>query len=253
MLNNMEELDDLLEINNLKIYQNRSWFSFSLDSVILASCITVPLRCKKILDLCTGNAPVPLILSTRTKAHIDGVEYQEDVANLAKKSVSYNKLDKQITIINDDINNYYKNIESDSYDLISCNPPYFSNLDNSEKNDDIHKRIARHEIKMELKDIFKVSKKLLKNNGTLALVHRTERLNEIIDLYREYNIEPKRIRFVHSRHNENAVLFLIEGTKNGKPGVKVLPPIFVYNENNEYTSTIKNIFNKGVLNDSKEL
>ena len=249
----MEELDDLLEINNLKIYQNRSWFSFSLDSVILASCITVPLRCKKILDLCTGNAPVPLILSTRTKAHIDGVEYQEDVVDLAKKSVSYNKLDKQIKIINDDINNYYKNIESDSYDLITCNPPYFNNLEKSEKNDDIHKRIARHEINMVLEDIFKVAKKLLKNNGTLAIVHRTERFNEIIDLYRKYNIEPKRIRFIHSHINDDAVLFLIEGTKNGKPGVKVLPPIFVYNENNEYTSTIKYIFNKGVLNDSKEL
>jgi tRNA1(Val) A37 N6-methylase TrmN6 len=121
----MEKLDDLLEINNLKIYQNRNWFSFSLDSVILGSCINIPLRSKKILDLCTGNAPVPLILSTRTKAHIDAVEYQKDVYDLAIESVNYNKLDDQINIINDDFNNYAKECESDIYDLITCNPPYF--------------------------------------------------------------------------------------------------------------------------------
>lgn len=253
MLNNMEELDNLLEINNLKIYQNRSWFSFSLDSVILASCINIPLRSKRILDLCTGNAPIPLILSTRTKAHIDGIEYQKDVYELAIKSINYNNLSSQITVINDDINNYYNEQESDLYDIITCNPPYFNNLETSEKNDDIHKRIARHEIKMVLEDIFKISKKLLKNNGSLALVHRTERMNEIIELYKKYNIEPKRIRFIHSRSNEDAVLFLIEGTKNGKPGLKVLPPIFVYDKNNEYTSVIKNIFNKGVLYDTEEL
>lgn len=249
----MEELDDLLFINNLKIYQNTSWFSFSLDSVILASCINVPLRCRKILDLCTGNAPVPLILSTRTKAQIDGVEYQKDVYDLAIKSVKYNKLEKQINVINKDINDYYKECESDTYDLITCNPPYFPNLDTSEKNENIHKSIARHEIKMKLEDVFKVSKKLLKNNGTLAIVHRSNRFIEIINLFKQYNIEPKRIRFIHSRYNEESVLFIIEGTKNGKPGLKVLSPIFVYNENNEYTNTIKNIFNKGVLYDSEEL
>lgn len=249
----MEELDDLLFINNLKIYQNTSWFSFSLDSVILASCINVPLRCRKILDLCTGNAPVPLILSTRTKAQIDGVEYQKDVYDLAIKSVKYNKLEKQINVINKDINDYYKECESDTYDLITCNPPYFPNLDTSEKNENIHKSIARHEIKMKLEDVFKVSKKLLKNNGTLAIVHRSNRFIEIINLFKKYNIEPKRIRFIHSRYNEESVLFIIEGTKNGKPGLKVQSPIFVYNENNEYTNTIKNIFNKGVLYDSEEL
>ena len=249
----MEELDDLLEINNLKIYQNRSWFSFSLDSVILASCINIPLRCKRILDLCTGNAPVPMILSTRTEALIDAVEYQKDVYDLALKSVKYNNLESKINIINDDINNYYKNMESDTYDLITCNPPYFTNLDKSEKNDDIHKRIARHEITMELEDIFKISKKLLKNNGTLSLVHRADRFVEIINLYKKYNIEPKRVRFVHSHKNDDAVLFIIEGTKNGKPGLKVLRPLFIYKEDNSYTDTIKNIFNKGVLDDTKEL
>ena len=99
----MDRINDLLEINNLKIFQNDDWFKFSLESVLLPNFVTINLRCKKILDLCTGNAPIPLILSTKTNAKIIGVEIQKDVCDLANKSIQINHLEKQISIINDNL------------------------------------------------------------------------------------------------------------------------------------------------------
>ena len=124
----METINDLLEINDLKIYQNDDWFKFSLESVLLPNFVTINLRCKKILDLCTGNAPIPLILSTKTKAKIIGVEIQKDVYELAKKSVEINKLDNQISLINDNLANLKKMFNSDEFDVITVNPPYFPNI-----------------------------------------------------------------------------------------------------------------------------
>lgn len=167
-------------------------FSFSLDSVLLPNFVTIPTKTEKILDIGCGNAPISLILTTKTKAHITAVEIQKDVYELAKKSVMYNQLENQITVINEDINNLYHQIESDTYDIIVCNPPYFKISPNSKFNENDYKTIARHELTLNLEDIMKISRKLLKNNGILALVHRPERLVEIIEEMRKNNIEPKK-------------------------------------------------------------
>lgn len=238
----MIELNDLLEFNNIKIYQNKNWFSFSLDSVLLANLIGIPLRTKKILDICTGNAPIPLILSTRTHALIDAIEIQKDIYELAINSVKYNKLENQINIINEDALEYYQRCRNDYYDIITCNPPYFKINDQSIKNNDIHKTIARHEYAIKFEDVFKIAKKLLKNNGTFGIVQRTSRLIETIELYKKYNIEPKKVRFIYSHNDDNADLFIMEGTKNGKPGLLVLPSIIVHNQDGTYTESIKKYF-----------
>lgn len=141
----MEVLHDLVGYKNLKIYQNTDWFLFSLDSVLLANFVTINKKVKNIIDLGCGNAPIPLILSTKTNAHIIGVEIQKDSYNLAKKSVVYNKLDNQIELINIDMKELKKIYNSDSIDIITCNPPYFKYSSNSNINEDEHKVIARHE------------------------------------------------------------------------------------------------------------
>ena len=161
----MEVINDLLDIDNLKIYQNDDWFKFSLESVLLPNFVTLNLRCKNIIDLCTGNAPIPLILSTKTKANIVGVEIQKDVYELAKKSVDINKLDKKIRLINDNLNNLKEYFEGDYFDIVTVNPPYFPNKKESLKNQDIHKSIARHELYTNLEEIIKMSLYLLKNGG----------------------------------------------------------------------------------------
>jgi len=238
----MDVINYLLGYENLKIYQNTNMFNFSLDSVLLANFVTINQNIKKILDIGCGNAVIPLILSTKTDALIDGIEIQEKSYELAVKSVELNKLQDKINIINDDIKNYYKNCETETYDVIVSNPPYFKVNENSNKNDSEYKTIARHEVTLNVEELIVISKKLLKNKGKLAIVHRPERLIEIIDVMKKNNIEPKRICFIYPKKDKEANILLVEGVKNGLPGLKIMPPIYSHNEDGSYTEELQKYF-----------
>lgn len=238
----MEVINDLLGYQDLKIYQNTDMFQFSLDSVMLANFVTINKKINNILDIGTGNAVIPIILSKKTNAKITGVEIQKQSYELACKSLKINNLEKRIEVINDDIKNYYKNIETETFDVITCNPPFFKLEEQSNLNDSVYKKIARHEIALNLEDIIQISKKLLKNKGRLAMVHRPERLIEIITIMKNNNIEPKKICFLYPKQNKEANILLIEGIKNGKPGIKILPPIISHNEDGSYSDKIKIFF-----------
>ena len=236
----MKVVNYLIGYKNRKIVQDTEMFNFSLDSVLLPNFITINENIKQILDIGTGNAPIPLILSTKTKAHIIGYEIQKEVSILANESIEINNLQKQITIINDDIkNNTY---ETETFDIITCNPPYFEVKDKSKFNKNDYKTIARHEVNLNLEELLKISKKLLKNGGTLGLVHRPERLIDVLLVMRKYNIEPKKIRLVYPKKNKEANILLIEGKKNGKKGLKILPPLYSHNEDGTYTEEIQKYF-----------
>jgi tRNA1(Val) A37 N6-methylase TrmN6 len=224
----MERLDDVLGYDNLKIYQNSDFFSFSLDSIILANYATIRLRDKKIVDFCSGNFIVPLILSKRCNNFIDGVEIQEKLCDLAFKSISYNNLVERILIFNESILDFSKK-NSDKYDLVLCNPPYFKNDDLSSKNLSFEKMIARHEILTNLAEICNCANKVLKDNGTFCMVHRTARLMDIIYEFRKNNIEPKRLKFVYNNINKPSTLVLIEGQKCGNVGLTIDSPLILYN------------------------
>ena len=223
-------INDLVYFDNLKIVQNKNYFNFSLDSILLPNFAPITENTKNILDLCTGNAPVPLVLTTKTNAKIIGVELQKEVFELAKES--------------DNINNIVTKYETDTFDLITCNPPYFKHSEQSITNDNEIKSIARHEIHMELEDVFKISKKLLKNGGSICMVHRTDRLMEIIEKMKKNNIEPKRIQFIYPKMNSESNLVLVDGRKNGKVGLKVLAPLYVHNEDGSYTDEVLKLFGK---------
>ena len=238
----MEIINKLLNYRDLKIVQNTDWFAFSLDSVLLANFVSINKNTKKIIDLCTGNAPIPIILSTKTKAKIIGVELQEEIYDLAQKSVNINKLDDRIKLLNMDVKDLYNKYGTDTFDIITCNPPYFKVSENSNLNDNKIKTIARHEIYLDLKDIFSLSKKILKNNGTISIVHRPERLIEIIEIMKNNNIEPKKIQFVYPKKNSECNILLIEGVKNGNPGLKILPPLYVHDEEGHYLDEINDMF-----------
>ena len=229
----------LLGYKNMYIMQDTEMFNFSLDSVLLANFVTINKSDKSILDIGTGNAPIPLILTNRTNAKITGVEIQKESYELALESVEINKLENQIEIINDDINNFYKNCESDSFDIITCNPPFFKNVITNDSN---YKLLARHEKTLNLEQILIIAKKLLKNNGVIALVNRPERMIDIITEMKNTNIEPKKIQLVYPFKGKNANILLIEGSKNGKPGLKILPPLFAHNNDGSYTEEIKKFF-----------
>ena len=238
----MEVLNDLLGYHDLKIFQNTDWFSFSLDSVLLPNFVTINKNVKNILDLGCGNAPIPLILSTKTEAHIVGVEIQKDSYDMALKSVKYNNLENQIELLNIDMKNLKSIYQGDSFDVITCNPPYFKYLKTSNLNLDEHKVIARHEKMITLEEVLSISKYLLKNNGALAIVHRTERLVEIFNLFQKYGLEVKKVRLIYPKKNSESNMVLVEGRKNGNPGLKILPPLYVHEEDGNYTSEVTNMF-----------
>lgn len=234
-----ERLDYLLA-EDLRIIQSPSVFSFSLDAVLLSRFASIPKSSKgKIVDLCSGNGVIPLFLSARTKAHITGVELQPRLYDMASRSVTYNKLNDQISMVLGDVKNATDILGVEQYDTVTCNPPYFLAHELSEKNVSEHYAIARHEIHLTLEEAIHTSSRLLKQGGKSVFVHRPGRLLDIVTAMRANRLEPKRMQLVYPKRGKEANTLLIEGIKDGKPDLKVLPPLFVYEDNNEYTVEIK--------------
>ena len=240
MLKDDERLDYLLG-EPLRIIQSPSVFSFSLDAVLLAKFVYVPIQKGNLVDLCAGNGVIPLLLSSRTKGHIHGVEIQERLHDMAVRSVQYNNLSEQITMHHEDLNKILPVLGHDKYDVVTCNPPYFLTPAKEIQNDNMHYAIARHEIMCTLEDVVRVSSQLLKQGGKAAFVHRPGRLLDILTLMRKYRIEPKRLQFVYPKAGREANTILVEGIKGGSPDLKLLPPLVVYKDNNEYTEELKEI------------
>ena len=221
----------------LKIYQNKDAFKFSLDSILLAEFVEKKKDIKTIVDFCTGNGAVPLILSTKFNCKLMGFEIQKNPYDLAYNSVVMNNLEDKIKIIHDDLANALEYILPETVDVVTVNPPYFKYDPESNINMEREKAIARHEIETNLDNIFRSAKYILKNKGTLYMVHRPERLSEIINIMGEYKFAVKRLQFIYSDYNKSAIMVLIKATKNGLEGVKVNPPINVMKH-----ITYKNIF-----------
>ena len=234
--------NELLGRELLKIYQDTDYFNFSLDSMLLASFPKMTKRIKYVCDLCSGNAPIPLYLSLRFNGDIVGVEIQKHSYDLANMSIKENKLDDRIKIINDNLIGISDKIGIHKFDLVTCNPPFFK-VGNHNINPLDSKAIARHEIMATLDDIVKEAALLLNNNGHFVMVHRPDRLIEIIDTFRKYKIEPKRLQFVYPRIGEECNNILIDGVKDGNSGLNVLEPLYVYKEDNKWTDNVLKIYN----------
>lgn len=234
--------NDLFDYDNLKIYQYEDKFKFSLDSILLAEFVELKETTKTIVDFCTGNAPVPLILSTKTKAKLYGFELQQNIYKLAKLSVVENNLESQIDIVNANLTEALNYILPESVDAVTCNPPYFKyDKNKSLINEDEEKAIARHEIAMNLDDLMTSAKYILKNKAPLYIVHRCDRLEEILECLDKYGFKVKKLQFIYAGYKKEAIMVLIKATKNGNSGsLKVMPPIDVL----QYKS-YKGIFEKG--------
>ena len=215
-------INDLLDYN-LKIVQNNNFFKFSLDSVLLAEFVKIDYKDKQLLDLCSGNAPVPLILSSKAK-EIVAVELQKPVYLLAKESVTLNKINN-IQLINDNIKNLKNYFPGNNFDIITCNPPYFKYNNDSIINESEIKAIARHEITIKLEEIVEIAYNNLRNHGKFYLVHRAERLVEIINILNKFNFGLKRMQMVYAGEEQNCSMVLFEAKKNSKNNVNILKPL----------------------------
>lgn len=212
--------NDLYDYPNRYIYQESDGFKFSLDSVLLAEFTNIPKTAETILDLCTGNAPIPLIISTKTKCKIYGYEIQKKVHSLGIKSVKMNKLEEQIELINDNFLNINKLFPGKYFDIITCNPPFFKVHKNSILNKNDLLTIARHEVTATLEDIFKVVSEHLKDNGSFYMVHRPERLDEIILTAEKYKLKLKKLEIIITKETKPTII-LLKFQKHAQYGIKV--------------------------------
>lgn len=235
-----ERLDDLLT-HAYKIIQSKEVFSFSLDAVLLARFAGIPKK-GRILDLCTGNGVIPLLLSTRTDAAIEGVELQPRLADMARRSVAYNELQSRIAIREADLKTLPALQGDEAYDAVTVNPPY-KPVGSGEHKGNMHQALARHEIGCTLEDVVSASARSIREGGRVSMVHRPSRLAEIMAAMQRYRLEPKRMRFVHSRAGAEANMVLIEASLGGRPELRLLPPLIVYEgEGRTYTGELLDVF-----------
>lgn len=240
-----ERIDDL-EYKRLKIIQNKDGFCFGIDSIILTDFAKEIKEGSTIIDLGTGTGILGILLSKKVNpSKIVGIEIQKEVYEMAKRSVILNHLEDKFEIVNANIKDIQKEIQMNVFDAVVTNPPY-KKVGTGLTNENDKKSISRHEITASLEDFVVTSYKLLKDKGSLYMVHRPDRLVEIIELLRKYKLEPKRIRIVYPKKEKEANLVLIKATKNAKPFLKIERPLYVYKENGEYTDEILRIYGKGV-------
>ena len=238
-----ERLDDL-QLNKLKIIQNKKWFCYGIDSVLLSDFAKEIRENSTVLDLGAGNGILGLLLCGKTKLKtIIGVEIQDEVCEMATRTILFNGLQDRFQMIHGDIKNVTNIIPRESFDAVVSNPPY-KKKDSGIQNNNETKVISRHEILCNLNDIIKAACYALKEKGTFYMVHRPERLADIIATLREYRIEPKVIKFVYPKINKKPNLVLIKSTKYGNSFLDIKEPIIVYDGNGEYTDEIKKIYGR---------
>lgn len=237
------ETKEDLETGGYMLLQKKDGFRFGVDAVLLAD-FAKDIKADTALDLCTGSAIVPILLSAKTKiGTICALEIQEEIAEMAERSVRMNGLEKRIKITREDLKNAEKIYKKRSFSLITCNPPYMPK-DAGVKNENDSKIIARHEVMCELSDVISVSAKLLSQKGHIVLVHKPTRLVDIICLMRENEIEPKRLRFVHKKVGAPPSLVLVDGAYKGGKELSVLPPLYIYDENGNETEEVRRIYGR---------
>ena len=243
ILKENERLDDL-QINNLKIIQNINGFCYGIDSVLISDFAKKMKKNAKIIDLGTGTGVIALLLTAKVNPRkVIGVEIQDSIAEMAQRSVQLNHLEDKVEILREDIRNLDKILEKNSFDVIVTNPPYMK-IHTGLRNENNIKLISRHEVECTLEDIAKISSRLLNENGEIYMVHRPDRLVDIMEIFRKFKLEIKELRMVHSKENMQANLVLIKAVKNAKPFLKIDKPLFVYKTDGEYTSEILEIYNK---------
>lgn len=238
-----ERIDDL-QYKELKIIQNKKGFRFGIDSILLADFAKDIKKNAKVLDLGTGTGIIPTLLCGKTQlSEVIGIEIQEEVYEMAQRSIKLNNLNNKFHIINDNILNLTKYFEKNTFDVVVTNPPYKKN-ESGIKNEDERKLISRHEIKAKLEDFIKVSKDMLKDKGEMYIVYRPERLVDLLTTMRKYKIEPKKLKFVYSNVDSVSKLVLVQGIKNAKSFLKLEKNLYIYNKNGEYTDEVLQIYNK---------
>jgi tRNA1Val (adenine37-N6)-methyltransferase len=239
--NKEEETLDTLFGGRLKILQKKRGYRFSIDALLLAH-FTEPNRKDRILDLGTGCGILPLLLVFQKKANrVTGLEIQPSLADLARRNAALNQLSSRIQIWEGDLKTLEQKVKSGSFHLVLANPPY-RKVGSGRVNPQKEKAIARHEIKATLEDVLRAASYLLKDKGRLTMIYPASRAADLMRGLNQFNLEPKRLQFIHSNEKEEARLMLVEALKEGQVQVKILPPFFLYDSSGNYTPAAQELF-----------
>ncbi|MCI5604325.1 MAG: tRNA1(Val) (adenine(37)-N6)-methyltransferase [Clostridia bacterium] len=241
MIKNDECLDDLQ--NGFFVIQKKNGFKFGIDAVLLAD-FSKDAPSKTTLDLCTGTGIVPILLSAKTKTpKIHALEIQSEIAEMAERSVEYNKLSDRVFIKCGDLRNAALIYGKSSFDKITCNPPYMKCGAGIINNIDT-KTISRHEVMCTIDDVIRSSADLLIPKGRFFMIHRPSRIADIMCSMKKYKIEPKKLRFIHPSPEKAPTMVLVEGMYHGGDELKILPPLYVHNEDGTYSEEIDKIYGR---------
>ncbi|ADO78136.1 tRNA1(Val) (adenine(37)-N6)-methyltransferase [Halanaerobium praevalens] len=237
----MEKIHYLIE-NELEIIQDDRFFKFGTDSVLLANFVKLR-RGDQVIDLGTGSGVIPLLLAYKNpEIKVTGVEIQAEAAALAQKNVEFNNLSEQIEIVNQDLCTLDSKYKTGSFDVVVSNPPYLPVASGKLKEND-YVAIARHELKADLEAVVAEAARLLKYGGHFFLVHRAERLTEVIETLARHNCQAKELRLVQARQDKEADIFLLKAKKGANPGLRVKPVLIIYQaDSSEYTAELKEIY-----------
>ena len=239
-INSAEYTADRFYNGKVFVKQHKIGYRFSIDAILLAGYAD-PKPGDRVMDVGTGCGIIPLLLAFKCNdLKIYGIEIQKALADLAIENVVENKLQDQVDIISGDIRNLKFDKIGKPLDLMVSNPPYRP-VDSGKINPDSQKAQARHELSLELADVIHAARRFLKISGRLVMIYPAERAVDLISKMREFGIEPKMIRMIHSCENTPAKLIIVEGIKGGGPEVKIAPPLYIYNDDGSYTEAIENM------------
>lgn len=235
-----ERIDDL-ERNGYQIIQNKKRFCFGMDAVLL-SCFARVKEGEQVLDLGTGTGIIPILLEAKTEGrHFTGLEIQEEVADMASRSVKLNGLENKVEIVTGDIKESSAIFGKSVFDVVTSNPPYMIHQ-HGLQNPDKSKAISRHEVLCTLEDVIREAAAVLKPGGRLYMVHRPFRLTDLMELMRAYKLEPKRLKMVHPYVDKEANMVLVEAIRGSKARITVEAPIIVFKEDGTYSDEITEIY-----------
>ncbi len=242
-----ETLDTLLG-ERVKVIQKKKGYRFSLDPLLLAGFVSVGSE-ETVIDIGTGSGVIPLLLAAGSRGKsITGVEFQEELAEMAGRSVEYGGCAERISILHCDLSDLPGRFAPEAFDLVISNPPY-RKLGSGRINPDEQKAVARHELAMTLEELVKVSRYLVRPKGRVACIYPVTRLIDLLACLRNYRLEPKQMRLVHPKQGEEANLVLVESRSEGGSELRIHPPLYVYTGEGEYTEEIQRLFIEGYLRD----
>lgn len=228
-------------IRDIKLYQNKKGYRFSVDALLLYSFVNVK-NAGNIIDLGAGSGVIGLLLAKKyTGSKVLLLELQESLFRLAERNIDINNLQENVHAILSDINDIRQVLAPQSYDIIVCNPP-FRKPESGRISAGEEKAIARHEMRLKLADLADAASYLLKPRGRFFMIFHPERILEVADTLRLKRLEPKRIRFVHNDAGAESRIVMIEAVKGGRPGLKIDNPLYIYNKNGSYTAEVQKIY-----------